>query len=99
MCSCFSTNNLVIAFILDIMACISYFSHHLLSTNHKCTQPCYFPMLLKPATQKPAKIWDSSMRSSRRANAPSRLPVELWSLSAAISSRVFDLVLRKTLFM
>jgi hypothetical protein len=24
------------------MACISYFSHHLLSTNHKCTQPCYF---------------------------------------------------------
>jgi hypothetical protein len=25
------------------MACISYFSHHLLSINHKCTQPCYFP--------------------------------------------------------
>jgi hypothetical protein len=24
----------------------------LLSTNHKCTQPCYFSMLLKPAAQK-----------------------------------------------
>jgi hypothetical protein len=24
------------------MACISYFSHHLLSTNHKSTQPYYF---------------------------------------------------------
>jgi hypothetical protein len=25
---------------------------HLLSTNHKCNQPCYFPLLLKPAAQK-----------------------------------------------
>jgi hypothetical protein len=25
---------------------------HLLSTNHKCTQPCYFPLLYKPAAQK-----------------------------------------------
>jgi hypothetical protein len=25
---------------------------HLLSTNHKCTQPYYFPLLLKPAAQK-----------------------------------------------
>jgi hypothetical protein len=25
---------------------------HLLSTNHKCTQPCYFPMLYNPAVQK-----------------------------------------------
>jgi hypothetical protein len=24
---------------------------HLLSTNHKCSQPCYFPQQLKPATQ------------------------------------------------
>jgi hypothetical protein len=30
---------------------IIYFLH-LLSANHKCTQPCYFPLLLKPATQK-----------------------------------------------
>jgi hypothetical protein len=25
---------------------------HLLSTNHKCTQHCYFPLLLKSAAQK-----------------------------------------------
>jgi hypothetical protein len=25
---------------------------HLLSTNHKCTQPCYFSLLLKPTAQK-----------------------------------------------
>jgi hypothetical protein len=25
---------------------------HLLSTNHKYTQPYYFPLLLKPAAQK-----------------------------------------------
>jgi hypothetical protein len=25
---------------------------HLLSTNDKCTQPCYFPLLLNPADQK-----------------------------------------------
>jgi hypothetical protein len=25
---------------------------HLLSTNHKCTQACYFPLLLKPTDQK-----------------------------------------------
>jgi hypothetical protein len=29
---------------------------------------------------------------------PGRLPVELWSLSAAVSSRVFNLVFCKTLF-
>jgi hypothetical protein len=28
-------------------SCISYIFVHLLSTNHKCTQPCYF----SPATQ------------------------------------------------
>jgi hypothetical protein len=68
---------------------------HLLSTNHKCTQPCYFPMLLKPAAQKLKKIWDSSMWSSRRAITPGRLPVELWWLSATMLSRVFDLVFGK----
>jgi hypothetical protein len=29
---------------------------HLLSTNHMCTQPCYFPLPLKPAAQKLEKI-------------------------------------------
>jgi hypothetical protein len=38
---------------------------HLLSTNHKCTQPCYFPLLLKPGAQKEKMDWNSSMRSSR----------------------------------
>jgi hypothetical protein len=38
-------------FLLAIILHIIYFLH-LLSTNHKCTQPCYFPLLLKPAAQK-----------------------------------------------
>jgi hypothetical protein len=43
---------------------IIYFLH-LLSTNHKCTQPCYFPLVLKPAAQKEKMHWNSLMRSSR----------------------------------
>jgi hypothetical protein len=43
---------------------------HLLSTNHKCTQPYYFPLLLKPAAQKEVMDWNSSMRSSRLRVAP-----------------------------
>jgi hypothetical protein len=35
-----------------LLSCIIILFLHLLSTNHKCTQPCYFPLLLKPATQK-----------------------------------------------
>jgi hypothetical protein len=38
-------------FLLAVTLNIIYFLH-LLSTNHKCTQPCYFPLLLKPAAQK-----------------------------------------------
>jgi hypothetical protein len=63
-----------------------------------CTQPCYFPMLLKPAAQKLKEILDSSMRSSRRAITPGRLPMELWCCSAIVSLRVFTLVFCKTLF-
>jgi hypothetical protein len=73
---------------------INYFLH-LLSTNHKCTQPCYFSMLLKLAAQKLKKIWDSSMRRSRRAITIGRLLVKLWCLSAAMLMRVFDLVFCK----
>jgi hypothetical protein len=80
------------SFILDIMAYISYFSHHMLSTNHKYTQPC------PPAAQKLKKIWDFLMGSSRQAIVPGRLSVELWSLFAALLPRVFDLVFCKTLF-
>jgi hypothetical protein len=53
---------------------------HLLSTNHKCTQLCYFPLLLKPAAQKEKMDWNSSMRSSMLRVAPVAVPVELWSL-------------------
>jgi hypothetical protein len=38
---------------------------HLLSTNHKSTQPSYFPLLLKPAAQKEKMDWNSLMGSSR----------------------------------
>jgi hypothetical protein len=48
-----------------LLPCILILFLHLLSTNHKCTQPCYFPMLLKPAAQKKRMDWNSSMRSSR----------------------------------
>jgi hypothetical protein len=53
---------------------------HLLSTNHKCTQPCYFPLLLKRAAQKEKMDWNSSTRSSRLHVATVAVPVELWSL-------------------
>jgi hypothetical protein len=52
---------------------------HLLSTNHKCTQPCYFLLLLKPAAQKEKMDWNSSTRSSRLRVASVAVPVELWS--------------------
>jgi hypothetical protein len=48
---------------------IIYFPH-LLSTNHKCTQPCYFPLLLKLAAQKEMKDQNSSTRSFRLRVAP-----------------------------
>jgi hypothetical protein len=35
-----------------LLPCIIILFLHLLSTNDKCTQPCYFPLLLKSAAQK-----------------------------------------------
>jgi hypothetical protein len=35
-----------------LLPCIIILFLHLLSTNHKCTQPCYFSLLLKSAAQK-----------------------------------------------
>jgi hypothetical protein len=52
---------------------------HLLSTNHKCTQPCYFSLLLKPAAQKEKMDWNSSTRSSRLRVAPVAIPVDFRS--------------------
>jgi hypothetical protein len=53
----------------------------LLSTNHKYTQPCYFPLLLKPDVQTEMMDWNSSMKSSRLRVAPVVIPMVLWSLS------------------
>jgi hypothetical protein len=58
---------------------IIYFLH-LLSTNHKCTQSCYFPLLLKPVAQKEMMVWNSLTRSSRLRIAPVAVPVVLWCL-------------------
>jgi hypothetical protein len=64
-----------------LLPCIITLFLHLLSTNHKCTQPCHFFLLLKPAAQKEKMDWNSSMRSSRLHVAPVAITVELWSLS------------------
>jgi hypothetical protein len=63
-----------------LLACIVILFLHLLSINHKCTQPCYFPLLLKPAAQQEKMDWNSLTRSSRLRVAPVAIPVELWSL-------------------
>jgi hypothetical protein len=63
-----------------LLPCIIILLLHLLSTNHKCTQPCYFPLLLKPAAQKEKMDWNSLTRSSRLRVAPVVIPVVLWSL-------------------
>jgi hypothetical protein len=52
---CFSAFNLIIALPLILYHAYHYFLH-LLSTNHKCTQPCYFLLLYKPAAQKMKKM-------------------------------------------
>jgi hypothetical protein len=64
-----------------LLPCIIILFLHLLSTNHKCTQPCYFLLLLKPAAQMKRMDWNSFTRSSRLRVAPVVIPVVLWSLS------------------
>jgi hypothetical protein len=63
-----------------LLPCIIILFLHLLSINHKCTQPCYFPLLLKPTAQKERMDWNSSTRGSRLLVAPVVIPVVLWSL-------------------
>jgi hypothetical protein len=72
---CFSAFNLIISLPLILYPTYHYLLH-LLSTNHKCTQPCYFLLLYKLAAQKLKEILDSLMRSSRRAITPVNC---LWS--------------------
>jgi hypothetical protein len=63
-----------------LLPCIIILFLHLLSTNHKCTHLCYFPLLLKPAAQKERTDKNSSTRSSWLRVAPVVIPVVLWSL-------------------
>jgi hypothetical protein len=63
-----------------LLSCIIILFLHLLSTNHKCTEPCYFSLLLKHAAQKERMDWNSSMRSSRLRVAPVVIPVVLWTI-------------------
>jgi hypothetical protein len=63
-----------------LLPCIIILFLHLLSSNHKCTQIYYFPLLLKPVVQKEKMDWHSSTRSSRLPVALVAIPVELWSL-------------------
>jgi hypothetical protein len=63
-----------------LLPCIIILFLHFLSTNHKYTQPCYFPLLLKPAAQKEKMDWNSSTKSSRLCVALVVVPLELWSL-------------------
>jgi hypothetical protein len=62
-----------------LLPCIIILFLHLRSTNHKCTQPCYFPLLLKPAAQKEKMDMNSLTKSSRLCVAPIVISVELWS--------------------
>jgi hypothetical protein len=70
---------------------------HLLSTNHKCTQPCYFPLLYEPAAQKVKMNWNSSMRSSRLCAAPVDVPVVFESSAVSFHKRVI-LVFREIIY-
>jgi hypothetical protein len=63
-----------------LLPCIIILFLHLLSTNHKCTQPCYSLLLLKPAAQKERMDWNYSTRSSKLRVIPVVIPVVLWSL-------------------
>jgi hypothetical protein len=60
-----------------LLPCIIILFVHLLSTNHKCTQPCYFPLLLKPAAQKERMDWNFLTRSSRLCFTPVVVPMVL----------------------
>jgi hypothetical protein len=71
-----------------LLPCIIILFLHLLSTNHKYTQPYYFPLLYKPVAHKVKMIMkNSSMRTSRLSAAPVAIPVVLWSLPLSCSVR------------
>jgi hypothetical protein len=80
-----------------LLSCIIILVIHLLSINHKCTQPCYFPLLLKSAAQKERMDWNSSTRSSRLSVAPVVISVVLWSLCCSVPLRVV-IIFRDTIY-
>jgi hypothetical protein len=55
-----------------LLPCIIILFLHLLSTNHKCTQPCYFPLLLR------RRRWTGILRRGVLGYVLPRLPF-LWS--------------------
>jgi hypothetical protein len=71
---CISAYHFIIVLSL-LLPCIIILFLHLLSTNHKCTQPCYFSLLLKTAAQKEMMDWNSLTRSTRLCVAP---VISLW---------------------
>jgi hypothetical protein len=76
-----------VLFTLSLPLHVIYFLH-LLSTNHKHTQPCYFPLLLKPTAQKKKMDWNSSTRSSTLRVAPVAVLVVFEVFRCFISVRV-----------
>jgi hypothetical protein len=83
---------------LVITLCISFISCTCWVPTISVLNLAIFPLPHKPAAQKLKKIWSTSLWCSSRVIAPSRLPVELWCLSAAMLLKVFNLVFVKTLF-
>jgi hypothetical protein len=77
--SVISSYHFIIIFSL-LLPCIIILFLHLLSTNHKCTQHCYFSLLLKHTAQKEKMDWNSLIKSSKLRVVPVVIPVELWSL-------------------
>jgi hypothetical protein len=70
------------------LPCIIILFLHLMSINHKCTQPCYFPLLYKPVAQKVKMVMKNFlMMSSRLRVAPVAIPMVLWSLLLSHSTR------------
>jgi hypothetical protein len=87
----------LLQFYLVVIPCIIILFLYLLSTNYKCTQPCYFSLLYKPAAQKVMMgMKNSSMRSSSLALLR-LLFCGLWSLSLLCFVRVV-LVLRDIIY-
>jgi hypothetical protein len=70
------------------MAYILFIFLHLLTTNHKCTHPYYFPYYSNPAARKMEMVWNSSTRSSRLELPQLHIPVGYGAFCCFASVRV-----------